>query len=201
MKELNKKQLITIICLIFVVSGLIGWIYEFLFYYANSHFQTFYYRGVNFLPWINIYMYGSFLILLTTNRFKKKPILVFLISMLVTGILEYLSGYVLYGVLGWTKSWDYNQEILNFGNINGYVCLRSVLVFGMAGLTLVYFIVPMLVKLVKTKNIKPLFIISIVLVSIILFDEIYNLFLYKLLNLPDSTTIYKSLGFKYIYFN
>jgi len=201
MKELNKKQLVTVICLLIVISGLIGWIYEFLFYYANSHFQTFYYRGVNFLPWINIYMYGSFLILGLTYPFKKKPILVFLISMLATGILEYFSGYILYGVLGWTKSWDYNQEILNFGNINGYVCLRSVLVFGIAGLALVYLIVPYLLKLVKTKNIKPLLIISIILVSIVLCDELYNLFINKLLNLPDSTTIYQSLGFKYIYFN
>ena len=201
MKELDKKQLLIVICLIFVISGLIGWIYEFLFYFANSHFQTFYYRGVNFLPWINIYMYGSFLILLLTHKYKSKPILVFLISMISTGILEYFSGYILYGVLGLTKNWDYNQEILNFGNINGYVCLRSVLVFGLAGLFLVYILVPFIIKLVKTNNIKPLLVISVLLVSFVLFDELYNFFIYKLLNLPDSTAIYKSLGFKYIYFN
>ena len=160
--------------------------------------KTFYWRGGNFLPWINIYMYGAFLLLITTSKLKKHPILVFLVSMLTTGILEYLSGYVLYGKLGWTKCWDYNQEILNFGNIDGYVCLRSVLVFGFAALALVYFIVPMLIKLVK--KYPKLFIVSIVLASIFLFDEIYNLFLYKLLNLPDSVEIYKSIGFKYLFF-
>lgn len=200
MKELNKKQIITVICLLIVISGIIGWVYEFFFYYANSGFKTFYYRGGNFLPWINIYMYGAFLILALTYKFKKKPILVFLISMISTGILEYLSGYILYGKLGWTKCWDYNQEILNWGNIDGYVCLRSVLIFGLAGLALVYLIVPMLIKLVKTKNIKPLLIISIILASIFLLDEIYNLFLYKLLNLPSSIDIYKSIGFKYLFY-
>ena len=198
MKDLTKKQKITLICLLIVISGIIGWVYEFFFYYMNSGFTTFYYRGGNFLPWINIYMYGSFLILALTYKVKKKPILVFLISLVTTGILEYLSGYVLYGVLGWTKCWDYNQEILNFGNIDGYVCLRSVLVFGFAALALVYFIVPMLIKLVK--KYPKLFIVSIVLASIFLFDEIYNLFLYKLLNLPDSVEIYKSIGFKYLFF-
>lgn len=198
MKDLNTKQKITLICLLIVISGIIGWLYEFFFYYANSGFKTFYYRGGNFLPWINIYMYGAFLILALTYKFKKKPILVFLISMISTGILEYLSGYIIYGKLGWTKCWDYNQEILNFGNINGYVCLRSVLVFGLAGLALVYLIVPTLIKLVK--KYPKLYIVSIILASIFLLDEIYNLFLYKLFNLPNSIDIYKSIGFKYLFY-
>ena len=200
MKDLTKKQKITVICLLIVISGIIGWVYEFFFYYMNSNFTTFYYRGGNFLPWINIYMYGSFLILFLTRKVKDKPILVFLISLVATGVLEYLSGYVLYGVLGWTKCWDYNQEILSFGNIGGYVCLRSVLIFAFAGLLLVYFIVPTLIKLVK-KYPTQLFIISVVLASIFLLDEVYNLFIYKLLNLPNSETIYTNLfNFKYLYF-
>lgn len=198
MKDLTKKQKITLICLLIVISGIIGWVYEFIFYYANSGFKTFYYRGGNFLPWINIYMYGAFLILALTYKFKKKPLLVFLISMISTGILEYLSGYFLYGVLGWTKCWDYNNEILNWGNIDGYVCLRSVLVFGLAGLALVYLIVPTLIKLVK--KYPKLYIVSIILASIFLLDEIYNLFLYKLFNLPNSIDIYKSIGFKYLFY-
>lgn len=198
MKDLTKKQKITLICLLIVISGIIGWVYEFFFYYANSGFKTFYFRGGNFLPWINIYMYGSFLILFLTRKVKKKPILVFLISMVSTGILEYLSGYILYGVLGWTKCWDYNNEILNWGNIDGYVCLRSVLIFGLAGLALVYLIVPTLIKLVK--KYPKLYIVSIILASIFLLDEIYNLFLYKLFNLPNSIELYKSIGFKYLFY-
>jgi uncharacterized membrane protein len=199
MKELNTKQKITVVCLLIVISGIIGWLYEFFFYYANSGFTTFYYRGGNFLPWINIYMYGAFLILALTYKFKKKPILVFLISLVSTGVLEYLSGYILYGKLGWTKCWDYNSEILSFGNIDGYVCLRSVLIFAFAGLALVYLIVPTLIKLVK-KYPKPLFIISIVLASIFLFDEIYNLVLYRIFNTPNSIDVYKSIGFKYLFY-
>ena len=199
--KLNKKEIITVICLLIVISGIIGWTYEFFFYYMNSGFKTFYYRGANFLPWINIYMYGSFLIIALTYKFKKKPLLVFLISLVATGVLEYFSGYILYGKLGWVKGWDYNQEILNFGNIDGYICLRSVLVFAFAGLLLVYFIVPSLIKLVK-KYPKQLLVISIVLASIFLLDEVYNLCIYKWLNLPDATTIYsKYLHFKYIYFS
>ena len=99
-------------------------------------------------------MYGAFLIIALTYTKRKHPLQVFLISALATGILEYFSGYILYGKLGWTKCWDYNQEILNFGNINGYVCLRSVFIFGLSALALMYVILPLLTKLVQTKYIN-----------------------------------------------
>lgn len=200
-EKLNKKQLIAIISLLIIVSGIFGWVYEVSFYYLNSGFKTIYLRGRNFLPWINIYMYGSFLILLLAYRFKKNPIIVLLISAVSTGILEYLTGYILYGKLGWTKYWDYNQEILNFGNIDGYICLRSILVFAVCGLLLTYLIIPTLLKIVKSKHIKAIFIISIIVCSIFLIDEVYNLCLYKVFNLPSAVDIYTKIGFKYQTFN
>lgn len=95
--KLNKKELIIIFCLVFVVSGCFGWLYEFIFYWMNSGFKTFYLQGANYLPWINIYMYGSFLIIFLTYKRRKHPLQVFLISALSTGILEYLTGYIIYG--------------------------------------------------------------------------------------------------------
>ena len=199
--KLNKKQLITFFSLFIIITGIFGWVYEVLFYYLNSGFETFYLRGRNFLPWINIYVYGGLLIFFLAYKYRKKPKLVLLISMISTGILEFLTGYILYGKLGWTKYWDYNKEILNFGNIGGYICLRSVIVFGICGILLVYVIIPLLLKIVNTKYIKVLFIISIILCSIFLIDEIYNLFIYKIFNLSNAIEIYKSLGFKYMIFS
>lgn len=200
LEDLSKKQKITLICLLIVISGIIGWVYEYFFYYANSGFKQFYMRGANFLPWINIYAYGAFLIIAMTYRKRENPLQVFLLSMLVTGILEYFSGYILYGKLGWTKCWDYNQEILNFGNIGGYVCLRSVLVFGISGLALMYLILPVLSKLVRSKYINIIFIISIIICSIFILDEIYNLVIAHIFHLPRARDIYKTFGLKYLYF-
>ena len=45
-----------------------------------------------------------------------------------------------YGELYWDGA-SY-EEILSFGNIGGYICLRSVLFFGISGLFLVYAIIP-----------------------------------------------------------
>ena len=200
LEKLNIKQKIALFCLVAVVAGVIGWVYEFFFYYLNSGFQKFYMRGGNFLPWINIYMYGCFLIIALTYKRRKHPLQVFLISVVATGLLEYFSGYVLYGKLGWTKCWDYNQEILNLGNINGYVCLRSVLFFGVSALALMYIILPLLVKVVSIKNTNLILIISIVLCSLFLIDEIYNLIIANVFHLPRARDFYKSLGWEYLYF-
>ena len=69
--KLEKYQLIGIISLVVVISGLFGWIYEFIFYYFNFGMNKFYWQGGNFLPWINIYAIGSLMILLLTKKLKK----------------------------------------------------------------------------------------------------------------------------------
>ena len=198
---LNKKEIIVIFCLIFVIGGIFGWLYEFLFYWMNSGFRTFYWRGANYLPWINIYAYGSFLIIFLTYQFRKKPWLVLLISMISTGILEYCTGYVIYGKLGWIRCWDYNQEILNFGNVNGYICLRSITVFGISGLILMYGMLPLFIKIAKECNIKKMLILSILLFSIFFIDNAYNFMLYKYFPIPKASDFYKEKGFNYLYFS
>ena len=198
--KFDKTTMLGIIFLIVVFAGVFGWFYEFIFYYFNSGMKTFYWRGGNFLPWINIYAYGALLICFFTYKRRKKPLQVFLISSITCGILELLSGYVLYGLLGRERCWSYNEEILNFGNIGGYVCLRSVLIFGLSALMLIYLILPLFFKLAQKMNKKVFMILSISLFSIFILDELYNFIFAKFLSLPRSTEIYKPLGIKYIHF-
>ena len=198
--KFDKLTMFGIICLIVVFAGVFGWIYEFFFYFFNSGMKTFYWRGGNFLPWINIYAYGALLICFFAYKRRKKPLQVFLIGSIVCGILELLSGYVLYGLLGLERCWSYNEEILNFGNIGGYVCLRSIIVFGLSSLILIYLILPLFFKAEKEMNKKTFLIISISLFSIFIIDELYNFMISRVLSLPRSTDIYKPLGIKYIHF-
>jgi uncharacterized membrane protein len=80
--------------------------------------------------------------------FKEHPLLVFVMCVVVSGVMEYVTGWVLYNVFH-TRLWDYNTEIWNFGNINGYVCLRSVMFFGVSGVMLVYVVIPILIKVMN----------------------------------------------------
>lgn len=198
--KFDKLEMTGIICLIIVISGIFGFLYEFIFYYFNGGMKEFYWRGGNFLPWINIYATGSIMIYIFTYRYRKNPFKVFLISFISTGILEYFSGLGMYIFGDGIRCWDYNQEILNFGNIDGFVCLRSVLFFGISSLLLIYVIVPLCYYLARHMNRKAFLTISITLCSIIMIDELYNLIFAKVFSLPRASTIYKKLGFKYVYF-
>ena len=195
--KLEKWQKIGVLCLIITISGTFGWIYEFIFYYFNSGMKTFYYRGANFFPWINIYATGSIMILLICKKHKKNPLYIFTTSLISTGILEYISGY---GMLKFAKMrcWDYRTEILNYGNIDGFVCLRSVTFFALSALLLVYVIVPFCIYLSQKINKKLFLTISVLICTMILFDEFYNLIFARLLNLPRAIDIYSKLGFKYM---
>lgn len=198
--KFDKLEMTGIICLIIVISGIFGFLYEFIFYYFNSGMKEFYWRGGNFLPWINIYATGSIMIYIFTYKYRKNPFKVFLISFISTGILEYFSGLGMYIFGDGIRCWDYNQEILNFGNIDGFICLRSVLFFGISSLLLIYIIVPLCYYLARHMNRKVFLTISITLCSIIMIDELYNLIFARVFSLPRASTIYKKLGFKYVYF-
>ena len=76
--KLKVWQKIGIACLIIVISGFVGWLVEFMFYYIDH--GKLHWKGGNFLPWINIYSVGSFLILELTHKHWKKPLNVFIIS-------------------------------------------------------------------------------------------------------------------------
>ena len=195
--KLEKWQILGIICLVIIISGFFGWIYEYIFYFFNGGMKKFYWRGGNFLPWINIYATGALIILFLTRKLKKHPLLIFIIAFISTGILEYFSGLVIYEFFG-QRFWDYNTEILNFGNIGGYVCLRSVGFFGQSALLLMYIIVPLCVFLSQKMNKKLFLILSITICSIVLFDEFYNLIFARILNTPRAHDVYKNLGFNFM---
>ncbi len=196
--KLEKWQIFGITCLVIALTGFFGWIYEFFFYYLNSGMKEFYWRGSNFLPWINIYAVGSIMIVLLTYKLRNNPFLVFIISFLSTGILEFITGYVCFEFFGGLRLWDYNTEILNFGNIYGYVCLRSVLFFGLSSLLLMYCLLPFCIYLSRKMNKKVFLLLSTSLCFLCLFDKLYNFLLAKLFGWPDAISIYSKLGFNFM---
>ena len=194
----DKKTMLGIFCMIIVIGGVFGFLYEYLFYFFNGGMKEFYYRGGNFLPWINIYAIGSVMIYILTYKYRKSPLKVFLISVISTGLLEYFSGLGIYIIGDGLRYWDYNTEILNFGNINGFICLRSVMFFGLSSLLLMYVIVPFCFHVASKSNKKVFLIVTISICSIFLADEFYNLIFTKLFNLPNAIKIYKSIGIHYM---
>ncbi len=184
MKFLNKlfkkdnikdRDVINLLILIMIFSGIFGFIYETIFYRIDLGF--FVKRGSTYGPWIPIYVFGGLFITLLTYKYKNKPLIVFLLGTIISGIIEYATGYVFYKFFH-TRLWNYNIEIWNFGNINGYVCLRSILFFGISGLFLVYLIIPLLIKLIKEVRSSFLNKFCIILISLFIIDMIVYMILH-----------------------
>lgn len=196
--KLERWQWVGMLMLIVVFAGCFGWLYEFVFYYFDGGTGEFYMQGGNFLPWINIYAIGAVPIALCCWKLRRYPWAVLLLSMVIAGVVEFVGGWLVYVIGGGTRYWDYNVEIWNFGNIGGFVCLRSVLVFGFSALFLMYAVVPFFLWLMGRMSKRTFMTFAISLFALVMVDEVYNLLASKFFDWPDAMDFYRSLGWKYL---
>ena len=168
-KETSRKVMTMFI--IFMIACVLGWIYEIIFYRIDT--GDFIKRGQGFGPWLPIYGVGALLILLLTSRRKFSPVGVFIVSALGTGVLELVVGWVLFNFLK-IRLWDYNTEIWNWGNIGGYVCLRSVLLFAVMGMVLYYFVYPKVSAFTENIKTKTLTAVTVPLAVLFFSDIIFG---------------------------
>lgn len=164
------KDNFSYLVLIFLFGSLVGFIYEELFYLIVD--KKIVYQGFLYGPYLPIYGWGC-LGLLSLKKVKKHPSLVFLLAILITGILEYISGFMLLKIFNRTW-WDYTGLFLN---IDGFVCLRSVITFGIGALLLIYIFEPLIIKLCKKKP-KLVRVIAISFLIIFIIDNIIT-FLFR----------------------
>ena len=196
--KLERWRWAGLVMLLVVFAGCFGWLYEFIFYYFDGGTGDFYMQGGNFLPWINIYAIGAVPIVLCCWKLRQYPWVVLLLSMVIAGVVEFVGGWLVYVIGGGTRYWDYNVEIWNWGNIEGFVCLRSVLVFGFSSLFLMYAVVPFFLWLMGKMSKRAFMTLAITLFALVMVDEVYNLLASKFFDWPDAMDFYRSLGWKYL---
>lgn len=122
--------------LFFFLFSLVGWLFEVAFYLVNE--GSFINRGVLHGPWVPIYAVGGLLIIYLLRPIRQKPALLFGVSFLMCGALEYATSWLLELLLH-KRWWDYTGY---FMNLNGRICLEGLTVFGLAGVAVTYFIAP-----------------------------------------------------------
>lgn len=131
--------------LIFLTGCLVGWVYEEVFYWFTEGMLR--NRGILYGPWLPIYGVGA-LGIYFMKPLKKHPAWLFLACVAVTGVVEYIIGYVGIQFFG-LRLWDYREL---FWNLDGIICLRSVVSFGILGLVFHYLLEPAADRMVKRTN-------------------------------------------------
>lgn len=194
--KLNKSQKIGTLFLIVILSGTIGWLHEFVFTFMNEGFDRWYMQGGSFLPWINLYAMGALLIIPLTYKYRSRPLLVFTISFFATGLLELISGWLVFKFGNGARYWDYNNQPWNFGNIGGFVCLLSATAFGIAGLLLMYWLFPFCIYIARITPPRTFLVVTSTIFALIMLDATVNLVL-KYAGLPTAMDFYESQGWEY----
>lgn len=155
---------------IFFIISFAGWLWEVILYLVNEGF--FANRGTLHGPWLPIYGGGSLLILLFLNKSRKNVPLQFILAMVLCGFVEYFTSWLLETMHGGTKWWDYSGYFIN---LHGRICAEGLIIFGLGGLAVVYYIAPSIDNaLRRVKNKWLMFTIATILLSIYSFDMVYS---------------------------
>ncbi len=153
--------------LYFFVYSFIGWLWETI--YCSLEERKFVYRGFLSGPYCPIYGFGVLILLEVLSPIKGDVPLLFLVSVIVMSIFEYVVSFVLEKLFH-QRWWDYSAEKFN---IKGRIALKSSLFWGVMCLVIIYVLQPMIVPFADAVvSISPL--IPAALAIIVLIDAIYT---------------------------
>lgn len=166
--DYKKTYSLLHIVLLFFTFSFIGWLWEVSLHLLKD--GVFVNRGVLFGPWLPIYGAGSILVIILLKPFRDNRLLTFLLSIVLCGVVEYVSSWYLQVSHG-MKWWDYSGYFLN---INGRICAESLLTFGLGCYAIIYIVAPLFDNLFDKIPKKTGLIIAIILLILFTIDGIHS---------------------------
>ncbi|MBP3502542.1 MAG: putative ABC transporter permease [Clostridia bacterium] len=122
--------------LLFMTYAVLGWVMEVTCKLIED--KKFINRGFLIGPYCPIYGYGAILITILLKKYINDPFTLFIMAILICGVLEYLTSYFMEKIYK-ARWWDYSRKKFN---INGRICLDTILPFGLLGLLIMYVLNP-----------------------------------------------------------
>ncbi len=154
--------------LLFMTYSFLGWCMEVISSLISK--KKFINRGFLIGPYCPIYGHGVLCILFLIGSNTKDVLAVFLKSILICSILEYVTSYLMEKIFK-ARWWDYSNKKFN---INGRICLETMIPFGILGTLCFYVINPFILKMISLINIKVRYILALFLFVIYLIDNIIS---------------------------
>ena len=159
---------LSIYFLLFIIYSFLGWIMEITLCSITE--KKLVDRGFLIGPICPIYGCGAVLITLALTSYKDDWIIVFCLAVILCGILEYFTSWAMEKLFH-ARWWDYSNYKFN---INGRICLETMIPFGLLGLAIIYVLNPFFYNLLNQIPESIVTIISIILLVILIVDAILS---------------------------
>ena len=163
--ELDLRELF----IVFMIYSFFGWIIEIVWTLIKD--RKFVNRGFLIGPYLPIYGVGGILMTVLLDRYSNDKLALFIMSIMLFSILEYFTSYILEKLFN-ARWWDYSKYKFN---INGRICLETMLPFGVMGLFMIYIINPFLYRCITRTPNMLINVMFIVLLIIFIIDLIISL--------------------------
>lgn len=154
--------------LLFIIYSNLGWLMEVTL--KSIELKKFINRGFLIGPICPIYGYGCLLIIILLKNFTSNIVLLFFSSVIICSILEYLTSYIMEKLFK-ARWWDYSRRKYN---INGRICLNTMIPFGLLGCLMMYVVNPFLESKILLIDPKVRLILAITLFIIYMIDNILS---------------------------
>ena len=152
----------------FFIYSFMGWFLEVSCKFIEE--KKFVNRGFLLGPICPIYGYSMVLLVLLIGTGDKDILSIFLKSILVCASIEYITSFLMEKIFK-ARWWDYSTKRFN---INGRICLETMLPFGIMGTLALYFLQPMFHNFVGLFNYNIKLYIAVLLTVLYLFDNIVS---------------------------
>ena len=159
---------IEIYILLFFTYAILGWLMEVGCKLVET--KKFINRGFLIGPYCPIYGWGAIIITLLLNKYLADPIALFIIAIVICSIIEYATSYFMEKIYH-ARWWDYSRRKYN---INGRICLETMIPFGILGVLIMYFTNPFFTGIYEKIPEIALTVICSFLVIVFLIDNIIS---------------------------
>lgn len=154
--------------LLFMIYSIIGWLIEVVGKLITEH--RFINRGFLIGPYCPIYGWGGLLMTISFKRYLDDPFTLFIMIVLLCSLLEYFTSYFMEKIFK-MRWWDYNHFRFN---INGRICLETMIPFGLGGLLVMYVLSPFFLDLLSRMNSVVMCTLAIILFVVYFIDNLLS---------------------------
>lgn len=159
---------LAILYLLFMLYSFLGWSMEVICKLIEKH--RFINRGFLIGPYCPIYGCGCIAMILLLYKYLEDPIILFFMAIIICSILEYSTSFIMEKLFK-TRWWDYSNKKYN---LNGRICLDTMLPFGLLGCLVLYIINPFFSKIINKLPVNIMVTLSLIILITFIIDNIIS---------------------------